>query len=757
MASSTSNSVGSNFSSPRPSLLERNSDPHAGLSEAQTQADACVGGFLRQATDWHALAALTAGGMAYRLGRIGVMSLGSGHGIRALSFGAGLAAEVSAFEIAHRSLVGARFPRPQFTSNGTGGETPPLHPEIPNFWKWSGHGGLREGLLSSLVTFGTLKGFGRLAQGENLIVQHGSQATGMVLGHQIAFHLGGARPVGDLTTQFLHAEATNLQLGAGMAVSHALTGGRLHGIERGLDLITPSPLSPSLEGSARHGGDAMGGRRSGEGLTRRLEPAFAAASVAEKGRTFFPSQLWMEGDENGGGPPASGIRIDEVWLRGTLEGFPRLRKELERMPVSTKEKAELLKKLAQTVQNDARYAFEEGLGAENGYQEELNQGTSIALNGLTAALRVLRRIDWTPEEKWSLLKLFAESDEKFPDLTFVGEAYRALPKIFMAMNEAGWAPSQHRPFLEKVARTMAPLVVKALPSAIQGLHRLGWTQDEQSSLYFSWAERSGHGTDEIINVIAESVEGLTSLGWNRETIAGRLSYLFEKSYLKKGEDQDSFIDYSDYYLGLLNKSLSLQKKWGWAPDRSSHILELLFEKSRTQDVDVFKLLYSVEFAKKLHLDGEQAHELLLTLIGHQARIDGFMLAADGLKTSDFSRPQRHQILLGLAQNPDFNDACRLLPHILKESRGLGWDREQRFQILSLTIERSGKELGTLFREILPIYFESLKKVPWDAEQRYLFLYGLLNTHDLSAPSQLKVEATRFSMSAGSFRNDPSSN
>src|SRR5262245_29456528 len=200
------------------------------LSPLQAQVDIAIGGFVQQASDWRSLAAMAAGGVAYRAGRIGFLPS------RVLSVGTGLTAEVSVFEITHRSLVGARSPRPQFDTSGTGGETPPLHPENPNLWKWSGPGGLKQGLLHSLVTFGTLKGMGKVAQGENLLVQHFLQDSAMVLGHQVSGSLGiTPRPSEGLAEQFLHASATNLQLGAGSSFLHIMTPG-LHSLERGLDL-----------------------------------------------------------------------------------------------------------------------------------------------------------------------------------------------------------------------------------------------------------------------------------------------------------------------------------------------------------------------------------------------------------------------------------------------------------------------------------------------------------------------------------------
>src|SRR5262245_14575094 len=149
-----------------PTLLDSSVSPHF-LTSTQSQVDGLVGNFSQQATDWRALFAMTAGGMAYRLSRIGAMAAGAG---RIASVGLGLGAEVSAFEMTHRGLLTAFSP---FQS-----------PTTTNLWRWDGPDGLRQGLLSSLITFGTLKMGGRLAQGENLIVQHALQDTAMVLGHQ---------------------------------------------------------------------------------------------------------------------------------------------------------------------------------------------------------------------------------------------------------------------------------------------------------------------------------------------------------------------------------------------------------------------------------------------------------------------------------------------------------------------------------------------------------------------------------------------
>ena len=198
----------------------------------QAQVDGLVGGFAAQAADWRSLAAMATGGMAYRAGRIGVMGLGNGSVLRAASVGVGLTAEVSTFEFTHRGLSSVAL-----GANGRG----PLH---ANLWSWNGSGGIRQGLLQSFVTFGALKGAGRLSQGQNVVAQHLFQDTAMVLGHQASGALGlMPHPTGTLAEQFLHAEATNLQMGAGMALAHGFAPG-LQALERGLDLSLSAARSP---------------------------------------------------------------------------------------------------------------------------------------------------------------------------------------------------------------------------------------------------------------------------------------------------------------------------------------------------------------------------------------------------------------------------------------------------------------------------------------------------------------------------------
>jgi hypothetical protein len=155
------------------------------LSPIQSQVDALETNFIEEATSPTTLAAMVAGGVAYRFGRIGTLALGEGHlaaaPLHLLSLGIGLGTEVSAFELTSRTLQGVSGSRP---GNA-------------NLWAWSGQGGWAQGLSSSFITFGMLKSAGFLAREQNIVFQHAFQSSSMVLGHNVAGALGfGLRPEG---------------------------------------------------------------------------------------------------------------------------------------------------------------------------------------------------------------------------------------------------------------------------------------------------------------------------------------------------------------------------------------------------------------------------------------------------------------------------------------------------------------------------------------------------------------------------------
>jgi hypothetical protein len=398
------------------------------LSPLQSQVDGLVGGFVHQATDWHSLAAMTAGGAAYRLGRIGMMSTGL-RGGKVLSIAAGFGAEITTYEMTNRALQ-------MIETNGRSSLN-------PNLWRWDGQGGIRQGLLNSLITFGTLKGAGRMASGENVLVQHLLQDTAMVLGHQVSavFNIT-SRPTGTLAEQFLHAEATNLQLSAGMAFAHAVAPG-VQGLERGLDLFLR--LADVLSGQAH--------------LPIGPQPALAVASSSggpinlerPSEPVGHPHILAMDGTDGSGtdAPPLSG-REKEFWF--PHRSGPRGLLSLKYSPPMNRVLDELMEQIRRNTSDGTSRPDERLLSLNWIYQivdlgKKLNakinlcedsecllkplksQQASHSGEVLSQAVRLLREDNAGPESEWVLemtipfeeVSFGRKENNKFTELVYILE------------------------------------------------------------------------------------------------------------------------------------------------------------------------------------------------------------------------------------------------------------------------------------------------------------------------------------------------
>src|SRR4029453_8953227 len=128
----------------------------------------------------------------------------------------------------------------------------------------------------------------------------------LILGHQAAGTFGIApRPAGNLTEQFLHAEATTLQLGAGMALAHRFPPA-VNGLERGLDLSVrssnrsivrsfdePDPRAHELTNAPSNPFFQPAFALETLGLTRSLRP--------QDENPRHPPIFFMEGGEEGEG------------------------------------------------------------------------------------------------------------------------------------------------------------------------------------------------------------------------------------------------------------------------------------------------------------------------------------------------------------------------------------------------------------------------------------------------------------------------
>ncbi|GEM_PF-1158390 len=172
-------------------------------SSEQGRINQSLSSFVSGLSDPYTLAGLLAGNLVAR----SVQSLcfpflnslrGSALGMRSAWMAASalkFAAEVSAYELTQRSL------RVKW-----GGSSLEL-------LEWQGLQGLQKGLLHAGINFATLQGFGKIAPGENIVLQHTLQSTAMVLGNQVAGLLAIIpRPFESFPEQFAQAESLNIQM-----------------------------------------------------------------------------------------------------------------------------------------------------------------------------------------------------------------------------------------------------------------------------------------------------------------------------------------------------------------------------------------------------------------------------------------------------------------------------------------------------------------------------------------------------------------
>lgn len=260
----------------------------ASLSSAQAQVDQLVGSFAEETFNLRGLAAMAVGSSFYRLGRIGTLAMVS-HAPRMApllnlaSYGVGLACEVTGF-LGANDLTQA----PSYRARGT------------YFERWR----------TSFVQFGFLKFGAAAGGGQNLLTRHLFQDTSMVVGHQLTARWGWTPdPQGNIAQQFLHAEALNLQMTAGMGlVYHAAP--TLPAWERGLDLALRSQLhSPHLPSSffGRPGAFAAAEE------TGRAEIRLPSEAFSNRATPSW-TEAWMSQlSEGGGRKPESRDFVAELY------------------------------------------------------------------------------------------------------------------------------------------------------------------------------------------------------------------------------------------------------------------------------------------------------------------------------------------------------------------------------------------------------------------------------------------------------------
>lgn len=190
-------------------LLARNdlSDGRFLLTEAQLRLDTNLRSFSHEASDASNLLAMLAGTFAYRLTKVAVLSAPCARFNKWMAPALGVLSEVASYRTVNSIL--SKEAASHFTHS------------------W----------LGDFVTFSSLRVFGSLTRGQNVLWGHSLQSLGMVAAHQLTYAMQlSAKPAGNFFEQVLEAERSNLALAVGHALMATLTGNRLTQKETLLDL-----------------------------------------------------------------------------------------------------------------------------------------------------------------------------------------------------------------------------------------------------------------------------------------------------------------------------------------------------------------------------------------------------------------------------------------------------------------------------------------------------------------------------------------
>lgn len=361
-------------------------DLASSLTSNQLQLDGIVQHFSREAANPLALAAMTAGGLGYRLTQ---MALGGA--LAPLAARSGLLTQIASRAAIKLFSLGAEVSI--FRSIGQSETGVFSGPE------W----------LSDLLNFGLMKSVGHAAGGLNPLLNHGLQASAMTLGHQAAYQLGlGLRPEGSLVQQLVHAETTVLQMNAGLGLLHGITGGRIAAWERAMDAqLQTHPLRPELrfERSRLASFGAQDGKEGSAGLAASAPPLEAAMRTAwaeaMRGRKILDRNRGIIHDIRT--PLQAGFLFPEVMLRG-LETLPP-GPDVEAMKEALRSVQVALRQVNQLIAECDRHQkmiLEAPLSAE-AMSDTAGRDTDATLLALSDVIQVLPRLYSTYMHAMSVL------------------------------------------------------------------------------------------------------------------------------------------------------------------------------------------------------------------------------------------------------------------------------------------------------------------------------------------------------------------
>ncbi len=175
----------------------------ASLSAAQMSLDASLHSLSSNAADYRSLLAMTAGGLAYQLGKWAALS--TAPFIAPL---VGLACETSAFRATHT----------YFQKDS--------HSQI-----------FGQGWVATALDFALMKGMGQAMRGQGRLLQTAAQSSAVVIGQNFssALHLLPAHHTSN-SQRFMEATLMGMEMAAGLALGHGLTAAKWQRLQSTLEL-----------------------------------------------------------------------------------------------------------------------------------------------------------------------------------------------------------------------------------------------------------------------------------------------------------------------------------------------------------------------------------------------------------------------------------------------------------------------------------------------------------------------------------------
>ena len=267
------------------------------LTSTQLEMNQISDGFTKGASDWRALASMSLGGFAFKLGKLATMGAVSS---TMAATGMGLLAEVVTFRTSESLLHGQSL-------------------------KGAFEG---KGFASTALSFGLLKGSGSIFRNQNQVLAHTLQSATMVVGHELGARLKLVEAQsGNFTQRLINAEVMNIQMQAGASLVHVMLPG-LSMREKALDLAAQSFLLTKERLRQNSGlGETLPLMALEQSSATSPTPPHESLVYLPRTRFVMGSELEGIAFKNEG--PARVVEVDGYWMRRAQTTWAEYREYVE--------------------------------------------------------------------------------------------------------------------------------------------------------------------------------------------------------------------------------------------------------------------------------------------------------------------------------------------------------------------------------------------------------------------------------------------